>query len=367
MMVCQRFTPLFSAAVFAILGCRECAHCAPVVIFKMDDLRASSTPSGLAAAWDRLFDYVDAKPLTVSVGIIGNSLESTIPAYPESIRRIHATGRVEFWNHGYLHVRDQPPGTYEFKGTTLTYQQTNFQTTQSLARERLGFSFATFGAPYNASDATTRQVLEVDPDMQISLYGTTAIFGPTVSRLLNLERWLNLEVSAGIIVDYNTFVANYQAQRQRPYLVLQGHPVSWDLAEFDTFTRIVDFLIADGVTFMTPSGYRAGMDSDHDGVPDVIERILGRDPALAESAPPIALDLQAGLLAFELAASQPAKPRLAAEFSNNLGSWSKLTIAPAWITTLPGGRRRIEIPVSLAPQRTLWRLAESSDGIPTWP
>jgi hypothetical protein len=213
-------------AVLAVtmLGGGGRAHSAPVVILKLDDLRATTSSSGFSAAWDRLFNYVDAKPLARSVGIIGNSLESTNPAYTASIRRIHATGRVEFWNHGYLHVNGQPAGTYEFKGTGLTYQQTNFQTTQSLARERLGFPFVTFGVPYNQTDDVTRQLLEADPDMQ------TTMFGPATStRLLDLKRRLNMEIASGVL-DCNTLVANYPAQRQRPYLVLQGHLNAWDEA-----------------------------------------------------------------------------------------------------------------------------------------
>ena len=357
------FFKFLTVLTFAAFGGQERAFSAPVVILKLDDLKASSTSiTGFSTPWDRLFNYSATKPLVMSVGIIGNSLETTNPAYAASIRQIHDAGRVEFWNHGYLHVRDQPVGTFEFKGTTYAYQLSNFQTTQSLARERLGFPFTTFGSPYNATDDVTRQVLETDLDMQTSLFGPS-----TSSRLLDLKRWLNMEVSAGVMMDYDTFVANYPSQRQRPYLVLQGHPSGWDEAEFTTFTRIVDFLIADGVTFMTPSGYRANMDSDMDGVPDVIERILGRNPALPESAPPIALDLPGESLGFELAATQPARPRLAVEFSTDQNTWMKTTVSPGFITTLPDGRRRIEIPVSLAPQRMFWRLAEGPGGSSTWP
>ena len=342
---------------------------APVVIFKLDDLTAGAATelTAFSAPWNRLFDYSATKPLVISVGIIGNSLETPYSIYTTSIRQIHDAGRVEFWNHGYLHVRDDPPGTYEFKGTTYAYQLSNFQTTQTLARERLGFPFTTFGSPFNANDAVTRQVLETDPDMQTSFFGTAA-FGPTDSRLLNLDLpWLNIEVSTGNLLDYNTFVTNYSAKRNQPYLVLQGHPSGWDATEFDTFKSFVDYLIADGVTFMTPSGYRARMDTDNDGVPDVIERVLGRNPALAEFTPPVSLELSESRVVFEVAANQPARPRLALESSNDLGTWAKTQISAGFITTLSGGRRRVEVPVSPGAERTFWRLSESSDGVSTWP
>jgi hypothetical protein len=340
----------------------------PVVIFKLDDLLANSTSAtGFSAAWDRLFDYSATKPLVMSVGIIGDSLETTNPAYTASIRQIHDAGRVEFWNHGYLHVRDVPPGTFEFRGTTYDYQLSNFQITQTLARERLGFPFTTFGSPFNANDAVTRQVIETDPDMRTSFFGSAA-FGPTDSRLLDLDLpWLNIEVSTGNLLDYNTLVTNYSAKKNQPYLVLQGHPGGWNEAEFETFKSFVDYLIADGVTFMTPSAYRASMDTDNDGVPDVIERVLGRNPAIAEFSPPVSLDLSESRVVFEVAAGQPARPRLALESSNDMGIWVKTPISADFITTLPDGRRRVEVPVSPGAERTFWRLSESSDGVSTWP
>ena len=140
-----------------------------------------------------------------------------------------------------------------------------------------------------------------------------------------------------------------------------------DEAEFEIFKSFVDYLIADGVTFMTPSGYRARMDTDKDLVPDVIENILGRNPAIAESTPPVSLDLSESRVVFEVAAGQPARPRLALESSNDLGTWAKTQISAGFITTLSGGRRRVEVPVPPGAGRTFWRLSESSAGVSTWP
>jgi len=69
----------------------------PVVIFKLDDLKARATSiTGFSSPWGRLFNYSATKPLVMSVGIIGDSLETTNPAYAKSIRQIHDAGRVEF-------------------------------------------------------------------------------------------------------------------------------------------------------------------------------------------------------------------------------------------------------------------------------
>jgi len=210
-------------------------------------------------------------------------------------------------------------------------------------------------------------VLETDPDMRTSFFGTAA-FGPTDARILNLDSPLfNVEESVGKLLDYNTLVTNYSVRRNQPYLVMQGHPSGWDTTEFETFKSFVDYLIADGVTFMTPSGYRARMDTDNDAVPDVIERVLGRNPALSEFTPPVSLDLPGSRVVFEVAASQPARPRLALESSNDLGTWAKTQISAGFITTLPDGRRRVEVPVSPAAEPRYWRLSESSDGVSTWP
>ena len=114
---------------------------------------------------------------------------------------------------------------------------------------------------------------------------------------------------------------------------------------------------------MPPSGNRASMDTDNDDVPDVIVRVLGRDPALAEFTPPVSLDLSESRVVVEVAANQPKRPRLALESSNDLGTWLKTPISADFITTLSEGRRRVEVPVSPGAERRFWCLSESSSGV----
>ena len=107
---------------------------------------------------------------------------------------------------------------------------------------------------------------------------------------------------------------------------------------------------------MPLSGYRARIDTDNDGVPDAIERVLGRDPVLAGFTPPVSLDLSESHAVFEVAAGQPARPRLALKSSNDMGTWVKTQISADFITTLSDGRRRVEVPVPTGAERAFWRL-----------
>jgi hypothetical protein len=109
------------------------------------------------------------------------------------------------------------------------------------------------------------------------------------------------------------------------------------------------------------------MDTDNDGVPDVIERVLGRDPALAGFTRPVSLDLSESRVVFEVAADQAARPRLALESSNDLSIGAKTQISAGFITTLAGGRRRVEVPVSPGAEQRFWRLSESTAGVSAWP
>jgi peptidoglycan/xylan/chitin deacetylase (PgdA/CDA1 family) len=125
-----------------------------------------------------------------------------------------------------------------------------------LGKEKLGITFRTFGAPYNATDATTVQVLEANPDMRVWLFPQTR-----ETSLLPLPRIgeMNIERGTGI-VKYAPFAANYPAHADEPVLVLQCHPVNWDERSWNDFKKIIALLKKEGATFTTPTDY-FGIDS----------------------------------------------------------------------------------------------------------
>jgi peptidoglycan/xylan/chitin deacetylase (PgdA/CDA1 family) len=67
---------------------------------------------------------------------------------------------------------------------------------------------------------------------------------------------VNLEGGVGA-PDFERFVRGYIKNLDRPYFVLQGHPVMWDDHRFEQFTKIIDFLVEQKARFVLPSEYVA--------------------------------------------------------------------------------------------------------------
>ena len=190
--------------------------------------------------------------MKASVGIICNSLEKPSPAYVAWIKTyaIENGGLIEFWNHGLNH-KWKP---VEFNGTDLAFQLDHLTTPNRLMKEATGITFHTFGAPFNQSDAVTEQALSQVPDLKAWLFGPEKT-GKDMRQPLVLKRSLTLEYDVGKI-SAEKFMEDYPKKAQgEPYLVLQGHPGSWNDDSFKNFTTIADRLAADGWTFITPYEY----------------------------------------------------------------------------------------------------------------
>jgi len=224
---------------------------APFVILKLDDL-GSVTPR-----WQKVVDHLKEKNVKASIGIVCNSLEGDKPSYYAWIKELHESRLVEFWNHGLTHREWQEGGVkmQEFKGTSYEQQKANFSRSQQLGVEKLGITFRTFGAPFNAIDENTLKVLREDPSMKVLLYGKPSQ-AASVPNLMILDRTtMNIESpifqpnAEQVENDYRKLVGT------RNCFVLQGHPNQWDDARFKEFVKLLDFLKEQGVTFTTPYEY----------------------------------------------------------------------------------------------------------------
>ncbi len=223
-----------------------------VVVLKLDDMvvREGRVPE----RWMRIAEFAETRKLKVSIGIICNSLEGEHPAYLAELKRQAGTGWIEFWHHGYDHRRwTEGEVTYrEFSKTSREHQLEHLTRGQALAREKLGITFTTFGAPFNATDATTAELLaSAMPEIRVWLYSDGRNpAGKFVARRVraNLEEPVHKP-------NFGAFVRAYEAERAKAprYLVLQGHPLSWDDAAFAEFVRVVDFLAAEGCAFVHPA------------------------------------------------------------------------------------------------------------------
>lgn len=223
----------------------------PPVVLKLDDMTVAN--GKVPERWQRLTRFAEERRMKTSIGIIGNSLEGEHPEYVSELKRLAATGLIEFWHHGYDHKRwdDGEGALCEFSGTDKEHQLRHFQFTQDLAKQKLGITFRTFGAPFNATDAATIDVLSAAPDIRVWLQGDAGKpSGKFVVRMINS---VNIEQPVHR-PNFDAFVKGYEALNgSHPQVfILQGHPNSWDGADFAGFVRIIDFLAAKGSRYVLP-------------------------------------------------------------------------------------------------------------------
>lgn len=225
----------------------------PFIILKLDDLwcRNDVVHSG----WEQVVEFLNSHEVVGTIGLIGSSLEKDNPSYFDWIKKRKEEG-YEIWNHGYCHCRINDKGTEvrEFRGKGLEDQAESIFKTQKLAKEKLGISLRTFGAPYNSTDEYTSEVLEKNPDLKIWLYKETAT--PSSKFLLNRIPEVNIEYPVHQ-PDFEKFKIGYEQFKSEPILIIQGHPRSWteDPDRFENFKKIILFLKNEGVTFITPYEY----------------------------------------------------------------------------------------------------------------
>jgi hypothetical protein len=219
------------------------------IVLKLDDL--STGGGNVPNTWRRATDFANGRLMKISVGLIAKSLEVGNASYISYIQGLKNTGRVEIWFHGYDHVGQ------EFNGPSYTDQKNRFVTSQSLAMTKLGFPFTAFGAPENAFDNTTVQVMSEDADMAVWLYGDpTRTAG---KRVLDRVGAVNIE-SPTFVPNPEKFISGYQTSYSgRQYFVIQGHPGSWTDARWVEFVRLIDWLRANNFTFTTPAELAASL------------------------------------------------------------------------------------------------------------
>lgn len=241
----------------------------PVIILKLDDLRQTDDGK-VHHSWIRVADFLRERGIKVGIGVITQTLAQATPAYADWIKARHASGEIEFWFHGWDHATWTAPSgkkNSEFGGRSFDEQWDRFARSQTLAEEKLGFRFATFGPGGGGSlhqDAATAEVMAKDPAMKIWLYpspidetGRRLAAGGKVT-ILDRVWAVNLESKVGQ-ADFAKFVEGYAKNPDRLYFVLQGHPTHWAGERFDEFVRIIDFLVAEKAVFMTPSEYAASL------------------------------------------------------------------------------------------------------------
>jgi hypothetical protein len=231
----------------------------PVIVIKADDLLYHPNQNVFGEGWNRFLEIAHKKRIKTSIGIICKSLDQDAPEYFKRIRDLNDSGQVEFWNHGYNHARNKEANTSEFEGPDTETQLATLSLSQRLAKEKLGFTFQSFGAPFNANDAHTPKALSQIPELTNWMHGVQDT--ELLAHQFVLNRGINLEQPVHH-PNFEAFKAAFLKNPDRPYYVLQGHPGGWDEARFEQFTQIIDFLQNRHAVFMTPSELRSHLLQD---------------------------------------------------------------------------------------------------------
>ena len=230
----------------------------PAVILKLDDLWYED---GLVhSGWQQVVEFLNEEKVTGTIGLVCESLTEGSDDYFHWIKEREEEG-FEIWHHGFCHCKPMVDGEErrEFRGTSAAFQKENLQHAHKLSKEKLGITFHTFGAPYNATDEHTAKALDDLPDIKIWLYKETEF--PTDKFVLKRIPEVNIEYPVHV-PDFERLKAGFEKYRYEPVLVIQGHPRSWveEPKRFEAFKKIVLFLKGEGVHFTTPHDYYLNME-----------------------------------------------------------------------------------------------------------
>jgi hypothetical protein len=157
-MTIRKLIPFFLALALPAFAAPE-----RIAIIKADDV------TSVNGKWDRFFKVSQDLGIPVSAGVIAASFEKQDEKYDQWLKKWEATGKVEFWNHGWDHRQwqDGDKKKSEFGGSGYDHQKANLAKAQEAAKTGLGKPFAAFGSGFNAMDSDTAKALNEIPELTL--------------------------------------------------------------------------------------------------------------------------------------------------------------------------------------------------------
>jgi peptidoglycan/xylan/chitin deacetylase (PgdA/CDA1 family) len=251
---------VFTAALTVSAVEAPAAPTAPVILLKLDDLSwdPKNPDAAVSGRWKQIADYLEGKNLKASFGILCESLATDHPAYIAWLKERQTKGLIELWNHGYNFNYKADPATGAkgaFEGTPLEVQRDMLIKGQQLFREKIGGDMHAFGPHVCHLDGTTYTALEAIPEItMVWFYGPPK--GVTTGKFV-FKRTINLESPIFVPNPAEVQEQFLKTGKHLPYIAMQGHPNQWNAERFQAFTATIDFLVAQGCTFMSPSAFLA--------------------------------------------------------------------------------------------------------------
>jgi hypothetical protein len=228
-----------------------------LVFLKLDDVVANKPKNndvGVSRKWELVTNYLESHGLKASYGVIGESLESENPAYFAWLKKRVSNGYIELWNHGYTESFKKKPDIGilgEFSGPSAAEQAETLRKSQSLGIEKINYQFKGFG-PHSAwIDSKTYD--QLDKFNEIKYVWFAQALGGKLHKQFVFKHTVDLETPISK-PNYDIFVESYTTRlKSLGYIAIQGHPNLWDDQSFESFTRVIDYLISNNATFCRPS------------------------------------------------------------------------------------------------------------------
>lgn len=228
----------------------------PIIILKLDDL-CTDNVDGFQKAFEILQSYGISN---AGFGVIGEHLENSRVTNEliDGIKRWNNAG-IEIWHHGYSHTES------EYSTSDYNAQKQSFGRTCELLKEKTGVTITSFGSPFNnANETTVEMITENFPQIKCLMLVNATV----PDDMVNIRARANFETAVGV-VNYNTFVSNYESKLGEKVVIMQGHAGPWDDNSREEFKKILTYLKARNATFMTPTQYAdyvTGGDSGDDEI-----------------------------------------------------------------------------------------------------
>jgi peptidoglycan/xylan/chitin deacetylase (PgdA/CDA1 family) len=250
----QPLSFILSLAILLGFGClHELSAQVKYIILKADDVRdfgGKNGPGTIGKNWTHYTDMIVAKNIKSMLGI--NGFVCDYPngaAFWEKLAELQKTGRFQLFNHGYTHAN------YTAAGKDYTWQLDDLTKNQTLVKDKLGITMNSIGMPENKFNADTIAIINSMNDITCWIYGDA-----TKTTKAVLARDGNIE-NPTFNPDFAVFQAKYQSYLDkaqasgRDYLCLQMHPNNHSPVRQENLGQILDFLIAQGMKFVTLDEY----------------------------------------------------------------------------------------------------------------
>ncbi|WP_038159451.1 DUF2334 domain-containing protein [Verrucomicrobium sp. BvORR106] len=225
-----------------------------IAIIKADDVR------GVNAKWDRFIALSQERDIVVSLGIITESLATQDPKYVAWIKKWADSGKVEFWNHGWDHkswTSTDGKKLSEFGGSGLEHQKDHLLKAQAAFKTATGSPYTIFGSPFNAMDGDTARALNEIPELKMIYCYPGSVVNAQLKGKVLLPMSLRGEHDGTSKPNFPKFKEDYQKKDSAAltFAAIQFHPFGFSEEGFKHYTDILDFLKAEGWTFVLPTKY----------------------------------------------------------------------------------------------------------------